>query len=227
MNSVRRCNDGFDTSDPAMTEAPAQPPRCQSSTVASHRGGMRSLLAPGLWIAIGVVLAAIPIGGYLELRGRTDAQSARLGELRARWAMLSRQQQAAESGRAGIEALVKRWDGIEAEGAAPRWTAALRSIATAAGTNAELHDVQARGEADAPGQCVLRIEGVCTGASPRTTADRFRQTLEEQLQRHFRAEAVTVRFERLEEEGAALTAPSQRRKASFRIVASIGRSAEP
>jgi hypothetical protein len=127
-----------------------------------------------------LALTAIPMGGYLELRGRTDAQSARLRELETRWAAVAQQQQAAEPGRAGIEALVKRWDSVVADGA---------------------------------------------GSSPRTTTDQFRQALEEQLQRHFRADGVTARFERLEEEAAPPSARLDRQKARFTIVAAGERSA--
>ena len=110
---------------------------------------------------------------------------------------------------------------MEASLNADKWTAALRSIAVAAGVDIELREVRTLHNLDNPRPDALQIDGHSTGAVPRATADRFRHALGRELRKYF-PDADPSRFERLEDEPEIPSSDPTQRRATFTIIAPLG-----
>jgi hypothetical protein len=212
----------------ACAMCPERTPTDAATSVAEpHRGRVRSIFRAGVGLAVALALAAILAGWQQRLHGRTALLSAELRALETQLAMLSQERQEAERARAALAALRGQRDRVAEDRDEPRWTDALRRIATAGGANVEWEALRARSLRDDRGACELRIEGACTGREPRTTADRYRRELEAQLDRHFHPEGVTIHFERLEDEPPSPSSRPDRRRAKFTIVATTGAKEQP
>jgi CheY-like chemotaxis protein len=205
---------------PHMEAAPpAQEPTIERPVVIPQRQGVRAIVGASLLL---LALAMVSAAWHFALRERTSALSGELGALEMQWAVVSKRRQAAEAARATSEVSLQQAKSLAGERVAPRWAAALRSMATAVSDGIALQHVQARGEAEDPGACDLRIDGVCTGREPRSTADQFRQLLETNLRQLLGRDGMTARFERLEEDTDSTSASPDVRRAAFTIVAATG-----
>ena len=138
------------------------------------------------------------------------------------WTAVSAQLQDANAVRPKIEAVLGQPARIAADRARPRWTPALREIAMAAERGIEILEIRARAEAEDPGACELRLRGAAAGLQPRLAADRFRETVEDNLKRNADGRPVSARFEQIEDGPDAAGALPDQRRGTFVIVAEVG-----
>ena len=88
----------------------------------------------------------------------------------------------------------------------------------------EIVEVEARGDAENPGACEVRVRGVAGGPLPRQAADQFRRAAEDSLRKKADGRAVHTHFARLEDTPAVL--PDQK-QAEFVMIATIDRVEPP
>lgn len=169
-----------------------------------------------------LALAAVPISWYFVLSSRVASSSTELSVLEWQWANVSRLVQEGEQARHGYDTSAGIPDRIATERKTPKWTPALRSVASAAGLDVELRGVELRGANDLAGACVLRLSGVSTGKRPQEIADRFRGQIESKLRQHFGGTFATARFERLDVAPESSATDPDHRKAAFSIIVTAG-----
>ena len=164
------------------------------------------LLAAGLW------------GRYWDARARVAAASAECLARELEWTAISGELQEAIAVRSKIETARSQLAHIASDRTKPRWTPALRDIVAMGDARIEILEVRARGESDDTGACEVRVCGVASGSPPRTVADRFRQTVEENVKKNANGRAVATRFERLEEVPGT---DSEVQRAKFAMIVSL------
>ncbi len=211
-------------SQPAAVD-PVPEPAVETLVVEQRREWWRPTLTTCLGLALLAGLIAIPVRWQLDLGRRGGVLASELRPLETQWTAAAQQQGYAETARTRNEESLKLAKRIAEDRAAPRWGAALRSLAKAAGPNVELRDVQARAKSDDQGACDLRVAGVCTGQSPREIADQLWRELEANLKRHFPANGVTTRLERLDDEPPLPSASPNQQRAAFTILVTTGAKA--
>ena len=138
-----------------------------------------------------VLLGAIGHVWSSSLRARIAASEGDLHAAETDWTIASGQLQEAEKMRPKIEALVNLPTRIAEDRQVLGWTPLLQTVAASSGPETVFQNIHARGTPADPGACELRIEGTSTGQSPRSIAERFRQTLQTRLSSQFRA-PITV-----------------------------------
>ena len=170
------------------------------------------LLAAGLW------------NRYWDARGRVAAASAECLAREVEWTAISEDLTKALAVRSKIEKARSQLAHISADRAKPRWTSALRGIVAMGDAGIEILEVRARGETEDSEACEVRVSGVASGAAPRTTADRFRHAVEENLKTSANGRPVSARFEELGNGPGEVLSENQR--ASFVMMVTLG-SKEP
>lgn len=176
---------------------------------------------------VAVVLLGLTAGRWNRYWDARDAATAASAERRTHeieWAALSADLEKSLAERSMIEVEQSQRARITADGEKPRWTPALRGILLAPGAGIEFLEVQARGAQEESGSSQVRLHGVAAGADARIHADRFRQTVEDQVQKSASGRAVTTRFDRLEEVPGAQ--PDQK-QADFVLNVTIGSPERP
>jgi DNA-binding NarL/FixJ family response regulator len=154
-------------------------------------------------------LAAILWYRHENLRGRLDAALEKRLALGTEWTAVSADLEAAVATRSKAETAQGQLARISAVRAKPHWAPVLRSIVPLVHAQIDILEVGARGEAEDSGACEVRVRGLAGGPSPRLTADRFRQSVEDDLKRHAGGRPVETRFEELEDAPGA--SPGEKR----------------
>ena len=171
-------------------------------------------------VALFLALAAglgIP---YWALRDRVALASAERLALDAEWTVISRKLEDAIATRSKAEKARIELAAVSADRAKPKWAPALRSLVATAGTGIQVREVRASEEAGDTTKWMLAVNGVATGAAPRTVAERYRLVVERNLVLMF-GTGVAVRFERFDELPEEPSATAEDRRGTFRIVATI------
>ncbi len=194
-----------------LTVLPATAPKRRTSTASRVMAlaGFAVLIAlmAGLW------------NRYEEVQARATNS---LAERRAReveWKALSVNLEKATAVRSKLELARRKLARMSVEQAKPRWTPVLGGIIPLGDAKIEILEIQARGAAENSGACKVRIRGMAGGALPRQTADRFRQTLEDNLKRNANGRPGTVRLEQLDDVPGEQ--PDQQR-AAFVVTVALG-----
>jgi CheY-like chemotaxis protein len=157
------------------------------------------------------------------LRERLDAALEKRLALGTEWRAVSTDLQAAVATRSKTATAQGQLARISALRAKPHWAPVLCSIVPLGHAGIDILQVSARGEAEDLGACEVRVRGVAGGSSPRLTADRFRQSVEDDLKRSANGRAVETHFEELED--APRASPGEKR-ADFVMMVTLG-SMEP
>ena len=96
----------------------------------------------------------------------------------------------------------------------------VRNIVPEGNGKIEILEIDARCETKDPGACEVRVHGIAGGAASGHTAENFRQSVEENLEKNANGRPVSVRFERISKD--APTALAGERRTDFILIASIG-----
>jgi hypothetical protein len=155
---------------------------------------VRTIL-PAIAVAASLVFAFA--GWKSHLRKRNVTLAAELGSVQARWARVSAHLEEDAAERARLETFLKTPERITEERRAPRWTPALRCLATVARTDLENVEIEVQGDVQQPGKCTLRIRGHAIGSTPHAAAETYRKSVQKGLETVF-AQVVTVRFDELD-----------------------------
>jgi CheY-like chemotaxis protein len=156
---------------------------------------------------------------YQNARSRLDAVATERLALDAELAAISPHLEEAISERSQNETDQEQLARLSADRAKPHWTPALRFVVPPADGRIDILDVTARAVAAAPGVFEVRVHGLAHGAEPRLSADRFRQTFEEELTRSGFGLPVSAKFDRLEDADAVV--PGEKR-VDFVMLAKLG-----
>lgn len=218
-SAAPRGREDFPRQPARVAEAVSQPAvKQQAPAMArSHAGAYASAVLALAFLALLVWTWRLAIE-------QSSATKADLSAIENEWTALSARVHDAEKTRPGIEerlALPKR---IVEWRDAPRWTSALRWIATSAPPEIELQLITARSVTATPGASKLSIQGLSVGESRIDAANRFRQALKTGLDQEFGGIAM-VRLSELDDEPATASAVPDQQRASFFISATFGRSA--
>lgn len=196
----------------ASLESAAEPcARGMSGTFAFAGIALLLVLVGGLWV------------GHSITEDLLDAATVKRLAAEAEWAAVSPDLHEALALRSKAESSVKQLARLSAERAKPRWASVLRCIVPPGDTMIEILGADARADAKDPGSCEVRVHGIAGGAEPRLTADRYRQSVEENLKRDANGRAVGALFEQLEDAPEVL--PDQKH-ADFVMIVTLG-SIEP
>lgn len=179
----------------------------------SWRFALAALVVPlavvgGLWCA------------YLKAADRLAAASVTRVALESEWAAVAPELKTALASRAANTLAGNKLDQLSARRAMARWTPVLRNIVPEGNEKIEILGINARCEAKDPGACEVRVHGIAGGAASGYTAENFRQSVEENLEKNANGRPVSVRFERISKD--APTALAGERRTDFILVASIG-----
>jgi CheY-like chemotaxis protein len=208
---------------PIRSAEPAPPFRLRMAEVAAASRLPRNYFGGRamsfLWICLLLVPAAVLHVWYPIVRNQAAAAVGERDALAARWTVVSAGLPAVEAQREKLQAELGQPARIAADRSRPRWTPALRAIATAAGEEIVLQHVSARGEPEDNGACELRVSGVALGARPWLAAEQFQQAVETGLKQIAGGQPVSVRMERLEDASAA---PREPRQALFAFLMAVG-----
>lgn len=169
------------------------------------------LIAGGLWFR------------HLNVQARLDAASAELMAIKTVWTAISPDLQEALAIRSKTAMAQSQLDRMSSERANPQWTPALPCIVPPGDAKIDILEVSARGETKDLGACDLRIRGMAAGSQPRLIADRYRQSVEDDLKRNANGRPVSTHLDQLQEVPGTL--PDEG-KADFVIVVTVG-SIEP
>lgn len=168
-------------------------------------------LPAGLWLR------------YSNARDRLDAASSqRLGR-EAEWTTVSLDLEAALAARAKAAKTESQLARISAIRAKPHWAPALRSLIPPVDMKIDTLEANARAERTDSGACNVRICGRATGPQTQMIADRYRQSVEENLKRNANGRPVSIRLDQLQQ--ATGTLPDEK-QSDFVMTTSIG-SIEP
>lgn len=124
----------------------------------------------------------------------------------------------ADQVRAKLDTSARQPTQIAEDDKAQGWAVALESLAACTDAGIVLRGINASGIDGKSGGCRLRISGSLSGSSARANADRFRQALQNGLQRRMQG-TVTTRFEKLDDYAEEASAPAG---ADFVITATVG-----
>lgn len=186
-----------------------------------EEGGFPVFAVAGFLLMLG--LAAALGKPYVATRDRIADASARRVALGTEWAATSRKLEESLAARAKLQRAQARQARISDFRTAPRWSPALSCMIPKADAMVEIVEVEARGDAENPGACEVRVRGIAGGPRPRQAAEQFRRAAEDNLGKKADGRAVHTHFAWLEGTRAAL--PDQE-KAEFVMIATI-RPAEP
>lgn len=180
-------------------------------------GGFPWSLVAGLALSFALIVGLWMLSG--NARDRAGAAEADRVALETEWEAVSPDLDEALAIRSKAALAQDELDRLSAARGELHWAPVLRCFLPPGDSRIQILEIITHGESKDPGACEVVVKGVAEGTEPRMMADRFRQTVEEELRGIANGRSVSVRLDQLDV--TPTTGPDETR-ASFVLIATVG-----